>query len=215
MLQALALTLIRGYQRHISPRKGFSCAYRVICGGHSCSTHGYHAISKHGVFLGLRLIRRRLDRCAWAHHTSRQSTGNQSIESLVAARAAAQAGFIDGCDAGGCDVGGCDGPDCSGCDVGSCDLTLPCDHFHFISACDAASIANFDCDGCFPFGSSSSQTGGSSGVARESERRVNRATRRATSPTEGTAEQEDGVAAKGRVALSKNPEDTEAADSGV
>jgi hypothetical protein len=32
-LRQLAVASISGYQKHISPRKGFSCAHRVLYGG--------------------------------------------------------------------------------------------------------------------------------------------------------------------------------------
>src|SRR3954464_13667788 len=35
----LALRLVDFHQRHISPRKGFSCPHRVLPGGLSCSQH--------------------------------------------------------------------------------------------------------------------------------------------------------------------------------
>lgn len=67
----LALWAIRCYQRHLSPRKGFSCAYRVHRGGASCSAHGYRMIQRHGLALGLALLRRRLRRCGEAHEGAR------------------------------------------------------------------------------------------------------------------------------------------------
>jgi putative component of membrane protein insertase Oxa1/YidC/SpoIIIJ protein YidD len=60
---ACALRAIRFYQRHLSPRKGFSCAHRGATGGDSCSAYGYRAIHCCGLRKGLRLLRRRLDAC--------------------------------------------------------------------------------------------------------------------------------------------------------
>ncbi len=37
MMQRLVLWAIEVYQRHLSPRKGFSCAYRCHTGHASCS----------------------------------------------------------------------------------------------------------------------------------------------------------------------------------
>jgi putative component of membrane protein insertase Oxa1/YidC/SpoIIIJ protein YidD len=50
-----ALAAIRAYQRHLSPRKGFSCALRGATGGRSCSAYGYRAIALCGLGKGLRL----------------------------------------------------------------------------------------------------------------------------------------------------------------
>ena len=54
---------IQLYQRHLSPRKGFSCAHRGSTGGNSCCTYGYSAIKRWGLRKGMRLMRRRLDDC--------------------------------------------------------------------------------------------------------------------------------------------------------
>ena len=67
-LSPLACWLITGYQRHVSPRKGFCCAYRVLRGRSSCSHFAKRAIERHGVAIGARLLRRRFNRCRWANH---------------------------------------------------------------------------------------------------------------------------------------------------
>ncbi len=36
-MNKIAVALISGYQQYISPRKGFSCAYRILHGDESCS----------------------------------------------------------------------------------------------------------------------------------------------------------------------------------
>ena len=66
-LSALALALIRAYQRWISPHKGFSCAHRVRLGGPSCSQVGARLIRLHGLRQGLPLLRERLRRCGDVH----------------------------------------------------------------------------------------------------------------------------------------------------
>jgi putative component of membrane protein insertase Oxa1/YidC/SpoIIIJ protein YidD len=62
-----AVAMIRFYQRQLSPRKGFSCAYRVHTGGTSCSGYGARVIERHGVVLGSALLRRRLQACSEQH----------------------------------------------------------------------------------------------------------------------------------------------------
>ncbi|ATD62555.1 MAG: membrane protein insertion efficiency factor YidD [Janthinobacterium svalbardensis] len=62
----LALWAIRAYQRYVSPRKGFSCVYRVLTGGTSCSNYGYRVIARHGLRPGLVLLQRRLCACGAA-----------------------------------------------------------------------------------------------------------------------------------------------------
>jgi putative component of membrane protein insertase Oxa1/YidC/SpoIIIJ protein YidD len=65
----LALAAIRGYQRWLSPRKGFCCALRSATGAASCSAFGYLVIERFGLRLGLGLLRRRLDLCGHVHRS--------------------------------------------------------------------------------------------------------------------------------------------------
>ena len=110
-MKALALAAIRFYQRYISPRKGFCCAYAAYTSDASCSALGHRAIRRFGLCNGIKVLDQRLARCGAA--------------SAMLARAAQrrvphqrrQAGFLDcgGCDVGGCDGAGCgDLPNCSG-----------------------------------------------------------------------------------------------------
>ncbi len=61
---SISLGLIAVYQRHISPHKGFCCAYRVHTGRISCSEFGRRAISKMGFVDGLKLLGQRFNACA-------------------------------------------------------------------------------------------------------------------------------------------------------
>jgi len=45
----LADRLIQGYQRHLSPRKGWSCAHLVAHGGQSCSAAVRDLVARRGV----------------------------------------------------------------------------------------------------------------------------------------------------------------------
>lgn len=67
ILQRLALAAIHAYQRWLSPRKGFVCAFRVHTGRDSCSAYGYRVISRYGVPAGITLLRRRLADCGVQH----------------------------------------------------------------------------------------------------------------------------------------------------
>lgn len=101
-MKALALLLIRLYQRHLSPRKGYRCAYRAHTGRASCSALGVRAVRRHGAWRGYALLRRRLDRCGAIHRRH-----------PAARRAHRQAGFCDL----PCELP-CDGGDAAGaCDV--------------------------------------------------------------------------------------------------
>lgn len=128
-MQALALFCIRFYQQHLSPRKGFSCAYRVHTGKASCSALGYRAIRYWGVWRGLWVLRQRLINCGITHNR-------------YCRKVQRQAGFIDSscdlpCDAPNCDIPSCDIPSC---DVPSCE--------HHACKKDAACDVCSDCSSC-------------------------------------------------------------------
>ena len=121
-MRRAVLAAIRGYQRYISPHKGFCCAYRKHTGRASCSALGYRVVQRYGILSGLVLIRRRMFLCGVAHHRYSQL-----------APMYAQGGFCDfscdvPCDAGCIPSDGCHFPSTetlssyvSCCDCGSCD----------------------------------------------------------------------------------------------
>ena len=80
-MKQMALLMIVFYQKHLSPHKGFSCAYRQHTGHASCSNLGYRAIRRFGVFKGIGVIRMRFsnsDAVYKSHHLSTQKMSNQS-----------------------------------------------------------------------------------------------------------------------------------------
>lgn len=68
---ALALELIRAYQRWVSPYKGFACAHRVHRGGPSCSVVGARVLRRFGLWRGLPVLRLRLRTCGAVHQLHR------------------------------------------------------------------------------------------------------------------------------------------------
>lgn len=70
-MRILALALIKLYQRHLSPRKGYCCAYRAYTGHASCSALAYRAIQRFGVWCGIGILRLRLVKCGVAHRRYR------------------------------------------------------------------------------------------------------------------------------------------------
>jgi len=64
-------TLITFYQKKISPRKGFSCAHRILHGGESCSQYIKRTIWEQGWGQALPLIRSRFQACKTANQTLR------------------------------------------------------------------------------------------------------------------------------------------------
>lgn len=101
MLRRLALAAIRGYQRYLSPHKGFCCAYRLHTGHSGCSELGFRAIRLHGLLRGGLILRQRLWLCGvvYRRHAGRLPGVSRAYRS--------QAGF---CDVGDCGVSDCDLP---------------------------------------------------------------------------------------------------------
>lgn len=121
-VRALLLAAIRVYRRHVSPHKGYGCAYRLHSGRCSCSTLGLRAISRYGAWRGLGVLRERFAECRVAAEALR------ARRRVVVSRG--QAGFIDcdiPCDAScpdacsvgdACELASC--LECGDCDIGDC-----------------------------------------------------------------------------------------------
>lgn len=100
MLRILSLSFIRFYQRYVSPRKGFQCAYGFAGCGRSCSALGLRAVRRYGAFQGLSVLRRRLYLCGVAHRRFAPAAA-------LALQTRQRAGFLQA-QRGDCDLGGCD-----------------------------------------------------------------------------------------------------------
>lgn len=62
-----AAFLISGYQKYLSPRKGYSCAHRVLYSGESCSQYVKRTILEQGLINAVYLSRQRFTACKSAH----------------------------------------------------------------------------------------------------------------------------------------------------
>lgn len=110
----IAVAAIGGYQRHLSPHKGFSCAHRVLYGDLSCSEYVKHQIQAAGLARGIVMARQRFAACREANQILRsQWESNGNIQS----RSRKKRFWRDNCGSG------CTYWDCSGCDCG--DVALP------------------------------------------------------------------------------------------
>lgn len=133
-VRALAVLAICAYQRHVSPYKGFCCAYREHTGRDSCSTLGLRAIRRYGLWRGLSILQRRMYLCGVAHRRHQRlylflsPSGPMSLFPSIRPPAGQR---------GDCDIGGCDAlPDAS-CDLpGGKGLSRLC---NAASCCDAGS----------------------------------------------------------------------------
>lgn len=115
-MKNLALALIKIYQQHVSPHKGFCCAYREHTDRPSCSMLGLRAIRRYGVWFGLPILRKRMYLCGVAHRRFSAPQRRQPITQR-----------------GDCDIGGCDAvpdfdlPSFKRCDFTSCYDAINCD----------------------------------------------------------------------------------------
>ena len=132
MLSRAALFGIFLYQRWLSPRKGYRCAYSVLHGGTGCSGYAKGAIRDHGLRAALPLVRARFADCraAFAELGGGDDTGRRRdrwwhhIDPLGCcdgpSRAPGPKGsgcLPDNCDLNPCDANPCDG---GGCDCHPC-----------------------------------------------------------------------------------------------
>ncbi|MGM0577941.1 MAG: membrane protein insertion efficiency factor YidD [Myxococcota bacterium] len=112
--QSLTLLTIDGYQRWISPHKGYQCAHAQVHGGLSCSGYGEKAIRDEGLLQGVILLNRRFDACHEAAAELRASRSVLPEGDLSAAE-------VPGCEACGETSGDATGSFCGGFCEGMCD----------------------------------------------------------------------------------------------
>lgn len=72
-----ALQLIEGYQRHLSPIKGFKCAAGQLYGDTTCSAAIKSIIKSQGIVQGVPAIQLQLRRCQTAAHHFSANPGQQ------------------------------------------------------------------------------------------------------------------------------------------
>ncbi|WP_299146157.1 membrane protein insertion efficiency factor YidD [uncultured Tateyamaria sp.] len=124
MLSRAALSGIWAYQRFVSPRKGFSCAYRVAHGGTGCSGFAKAHIRDHGLLAALPVIRRRFAACkAAALHLRTEDDPQERRRKPKKSRwyDKCDPSLCCGCDPSPCGRGKSDAADgCGGCDACAC-----------------------------------------------------------------------------------------------
>lgn len=123
---AVSNLAIRGYQRYISPYKGFCCAHRALHGGPGCSEAIRRIIEANGVFNCWPQVRERFAQCREAALRLRArplaaTSGGAGVIGIPEDSAKKkEKGESCGPDCGGDCVGEMIGESLSGCD-------LPCD----------------------------------------------------------------------------------------
>ncbi|WP_179379534.1 membrane protein insertion efficiency factor YidD [Jannaschia marina] len=108
MFSRAALVGIDFYQRHVSPRKGYRCAYSVHHGGTGCSGYAKHAIRDHGLWRAIPLVHQRFRDCATAYaQMRREDDGMSEVERREDARNRRRNRRNSCCDAGCYGLEGC------------------------------------------------------------------------------------------------------------
>ncbi|MEJ1931991.1 membrane protein insertion efficiency factor YidD [Nostoc sp. NIES-2111] len=171
----IGIVAIAGYQKHISPHKGFVCAHRILYGGESCSAYIKRVITEEGLSAAWGKSHTRFQACKQAdltlqaHKMKRRVLHMENSEPTEQADAetegdeqskysrqkssnsySSESSCGDSCS--DCsDIPDCSGLtdcaslDCSGADCGS----LDCSHADCSSLdCSSADCGSLDCGGC-------------------------------------------------------------------
>jgi len=144
MLARASLFAIYGYQRFLSPRKGFACAYRVQNGGTGCSGYAKHAIRDHRLLRAIPLIRARFSACKAAALALSEQRGDDETDKKQRKKArksgARSSCIYDGCMFASCAGGGTTAASDSGDAAASGSG----------STCDDMSCGDASCGDCSP-----------------------------------------------------------------
>ncbi|MBD2353735.1 membrane protein insertion efficiency factor YidD [Tolypothrix sp. FACHB-123] len=74
----VGVAAITGYQKHISPHKGFVCAHRVLYGGESCSQYIKRVVAEDGFQAAFVKSRERFQACKQANQILRSTGGGSA-----------------------------------------------------------------------------------------------------------------------------------------
>jgi putative component of membrane protein insertase Oxa1/YidC/SpoIIIJ protein YidD len=113
-MKVLYRLAIRGYQRRISPHKGYRCAYSVTHGGPGCSGAVLSILEENGLLRGWGLIKQRFHNCDSAAKERRDREERKKRDGKSGKGRCGLTNTLDTCmDVGDCFDGPCDGP----CDI--------------------------------------------------------------------------------------------------
>jgi putative component of membrane protein insertase Oxa1/YidC/SpoIIIJ protein YidD len=167
IIDSLAISAITGYQRYLSPHKGFRCAHRVLHQGESCSQYVKRAVREEGLVTALRCSRVRFAECHEANRVIRErrqkyllsisSGGGLAIEDeseeipLTGVEPEDNSGnsAASNCNGfdGSCIEASCDGVDFLSGETSEC-LSSSTSDCGSVSDCGSCDLAGLDCGGC-------------------------------------------------------------------
>jgi putative component of membrane protein insertase Oxa1/YidC/SpoIIIJ protein YidD len=80
LLNYIAIQAIQRYQKHLSPHKGFSCAYSRFYGVESCSEYFRRTVRTYGLSKAIPLFEQRLRDCKLANATLKAQRISKSTQ---------------------------------------------------------------------------------------------------------------------------------------
>ncbi|MCL1473753.1 membrane protein insertion efficiency factor YidD [Argonema antarcticum A004/B2] len=81
--QITLINLISGYQKSISPKKGFACPHRLLHGGESCSDYVKNILTEQSLVSALESSIQRFRNCALASKTLTSAHTNAGFRCIV------------------------------------------------------------------------------------------------------------------------------------
>jgi len=78
----IGIVAIAGYQKHISPHKGFACAHRLLYGGESCSGYIKRVIAEEGLIAAWDKSQARFQACKQANLVLRASKMQRKLSQM-------------------------------------------------------------------------------------------------------------------------------------
>ena len=149
-IRQVACASISGYQKYLSPHKGFFCAHRLLYGGESCSQYIKRIVAQQGLAEAIGLSKQRFQACKEANRILRANSESSYSESQDEAKKTRknQNNCIENLDCSGCQCAGdsINLSDSLSCETPSCELP-DCGHWAGLD-CGSPDCSGCDCGGC-------------------------------------------------------------------
>lgn len=156
LTRSTSTRLINFYQRQISPHKGFSCAYRILHRGESCSQYVKGVIQTRGLLPAIPLIRERFRDCQQASQILRARVHPWQPRALATEasegeenpdRKGQDPGFVPPASEGASTTSSGNQP-CSDCNSGIDCVSLSCNAIDCTDlSCSGTDCNSLDCQG--------------------------------------------------------------------
>lgn len=151
-MRKFAFASITGYQKYISPYKGFACAHRLLYGGESCSQYVKRMMVEKNLRVAIQASKQRFRACKKANRIIRASIEEPEREESPKTpnnerkRSDRVKDWLSdcGCTCGEVAVESIDCADCSFCEFSSCEL-LNCGSAIDCSGLDCGSCSFLSC----------------------------------------------------------------------